>query len=201
MKTVLKKPKRITVCVLLVLAAAILIPYAVYECTTYSSEGARQYAAELSDRKATDFFWCSINEKVYYIPKDGDHAKPQEMFVFTQLSLDARQKFEAAVKMGDNVGVYVYPSPQGEKYDLSLENRVFFSANEKRISKCVYIISTNGIEKTYEKSFIDESPLIFQIENIGKAFNVTTKIINVKFYDRDGNLIEEFDTPDYDDQY
>lgn len=201
MKTVLKKSRKIIVCVLLVLAADILIPYAVYIGTTYSSEGARQYAAELSDRKATDFFWCSINEKVYYIPKDGDHAKPQEMFVFTQLSLDARQKFEAAAKMGDNVGVYVYPSPQGEKYDLSLENRVFFSANEKHISKCVYIISTNGIEKTYEKSFIDESPLIFQIENIGKAFNVTTKIINVKFYDRDGNLIEEFDTPDYDDQY
>ena len=78
---------------------------------------------------------------------------------------------------------------------------MFFSANEKRISKCVYIISTNGIEKTYEKSFIDESPMIFQIENIGEAFNVTTKIINVKFYDRDGNLIEEFDTPDHDKQY
>lgn len=201
MKTVLKKSRKITVCVLLVLAAAILIPYTVYECNTFSYESAQQYAAVLSDRKASDFFWCSIDEKVYYIPENGDHAKPQEMFVFTQLSLDARQKFEAAVKMGDDVGVYVCPSPQGEKYDLPLENRVFFSANEKRISKCVYIISTNGIEKTYEKSFIDESPLIFQIENIGKAFNVTTKIINVKFYDRDGNLIEEFDTPDYDDQY
>lgn len=201
MKTVLKRLIKTIVCVLLVLTAASLILYAVYIGTTLSPEGARQYATEHSDRNASDFFWCNINEKVYYIPKDGDHTKPQELFVFTQLPADARQKFEAAVKMGDDVGVYVYPSPQGEKYDLSLENRVYFSANEKHISKCVYVISTNGIEKTYEKGFIDEAPLIFEIENIGKAFNVTTKIINVKFYDRDGNLIEEFDTPDYAPQY
>lgn len=201
MKTVLKRSIKIIVCALLVLVAASLILYAAYIGATYSPEGARQYAAEHSDRNASDFFWCSINERVYYIPKDGDYIKPQELFVFKQLPIDGRQKFEAAAKMGDNVGVYVYPSPQGEKYDLPLENRVFFSANEKHILKCVYIISTNGIEKTYEKSFIDESPLIFEIENIGKAFNVTTKIINVKFYDREGNIIEEFDTPDHDDQY
>lgn len=201
MKTVLKKLIKIIVIVLLVLTAASLILYAVYIGTTLSAEGARQYASEHSDRNASDFFWCNINEKVYYIPKNGDQTKPQELFVFKQLPTDARQKFEAAVKMGDDVGVYVYPSPQGEKYDLSLENRVYFSANEKHISKCVYIISTNGIEKTYEKGFIDKAPLIFEIENIGEAFNVTTKIINVKFYDREGNLIEEFDTPDYAPQY
>lgn len=201
MKTVLKKLIKIIVIVLLVLVAASLILYAVYIGTTLSAEGARQYASEHSDRNASDFFWCNINEKVYYIPENGDQTKPQELFVFKQLPTDARQKFEAAVKMGDDVGVYVYPSPQSEKYDLSLENRVYFSANEKHISKCVYIISTNGIEKTYEKGFIDEAPLIFEIENIGEAFNVTTKIINVKFYDREGNLIEEFDTPDYAPQY
>lgn len=201
MKTVLKKSIKIIVIVLLVLTVAIFTLYAVYIGTTLSPEDARQYAAEHSDRNASDFFGCNIDKKVYYIPENGDQTKPQELFVFKQLPTDARQKFEAAVKMGDDVGVYVYPSPQGEKYDLVLENRVFFSANEKHISRCVYIISTNGIEKTYEKTFIAEAPLIFEIENIGEAFNVTTKIINVKFYDRDGNLIEEFDTPDYAPQY
>lgn len=94
MKTVLKKLIKIIVIVLLVLVAASLILYAVYIGTTLSAEGARQYASEHSDRNASDFFWCNINEKVYYIPKNGDQTKPQELFVFKQLPTDARQNLK-----------------------------------------------------------------------------------------------------------
>ncbi len=186
---------------ILILAAAGIIRYAVYIGTSLSSEDSRAYVTEHSDRKATEFLVCTLNGNLYYIPKDGDTTKPQELFVFKQLPVSDRRKFIAEVKMGENVGVYSYPSPQGEEYGLDLENRVYFSANEKHINRCVYVISTNGIEMTYEKGFPSESPYLFELENIGTAFNVTTKIINLKFYDADGNLVEEFDTPDHSSEY
>lgn len=200
----MKKPHRkliiILACVILIPAAGI-IRYAVYIGTSLSPEDGRAYVIEHSDRKATEFLVCTLNGNLYYIPKNGDTTKPQELFVFKELPLSGRLKFIDEAKMGKDVGVYSYPSPQGEEYGLELENRVYFFANEKHICRCIYVISTNGIEMTYEKGFPSESPYLFELENIGTAFNVTTKIINLKFYDVDGNLVAEFDTPDHSPVY
>lgn len=201
MKKAHRKLIIILACVILILAAAGIIRYAVYIGTSLSSEDSRTYVTEHSDRKATEFLVCTLNGNLYYIPENGDTTKPQELFVYKQLPVSDRRKFIAEVKMGENVGVFSYPSPQGEEYGLDLENRVYFSANEKHINRCVYVISTNGTEKTYEKWVACEMPFIIELENIGTAFNVITKIINVKFYDADGNLVEEFDTPDHSSEY
>lgn len=198
-----KKKTKIFLCVFSVLAAIVLAAYGIYMGTTLSIDDVNRYTVEHSERNADKFYsiYPDSSDYAFFIAQNGDSSKLQEMFVFERLDLFNRYKLIEEVRSASDVGVYSYRSPDGLKYRMILENFVYFSDNQKDIGKCVYVVSTNGIEKTYEKSFIDESPMIFQIENIGEAFNVTTKIINVKFYDRDGNLVEEFDTPDHDNRY
>lgn len=196
-----KKIKRL-LCVLSVLVVVVLAAYGIYMGTTLSIDDVNQYVVEHSKRNADDFYMINPqgSDYMFLIARNGDSSKPQEMFVFKPLDFFKRFKLIDEVRSASDVGVYSYRSPDGLKYRMILENFMYFSDNKKDIGKCVYVVSTNGIEKTYETG-ITYGAFYFDLVNIGKAFNVTTKIINVKFYDRDGNLIEEFDTPDYAPKY
>lgn len=196
MKINTKKKIKGIVCVLSVLAVVLLAAYGIYMGTTLSIDDVNKYVVEHSERKADEFYsiYPDSSDYAFFIAQNGDSNKPQEMYVFERLDFFTRYKLIDEVKSASNVGVYSYRSPDGLKYRLPLENFVFFSDNQKYIRKCVYVVSTNGIEKTYETG-VRYGALYFDLVNIGKAFNVTTKIINLKFYDEKGNLIEEFDMP------
>lgn len=184
-------------CVLSVLAVALLAALGIYMKTTMSYDEVREYAAEHSCRGADEFFdiWPSGSSGyVFLIAQNGDSGKPQEMYVFESYDFFHRYRFVDQIRSASDVGVYSYRSPQGEKYRMVLENYVYFSDNSKNIGKCKYVISTNGIEKTYEER-MRMGALYFELQNIGQAFNVKTKIISVEFYDRDGNLVEDFRYP------
>lgn len=191
-----KKKTKIFLCVFSVLAAIVLAAYGIYMGTTLSIDDVNRYTVEHSERNADKFYsiYPDSSDYAFFIAQNGDSSKLQEMFVFERLDLFNRYKLIEEVRSASDVGVYSYRSPDGLKYRMILENFVYFSDNQKDIGKCVYVVSTNGIEKTYEAG-IHYGAFYFDLVNIGKAFNVTTKIINVKFYDRDGNLIEEFSMP------
>lgn len=191
-----KKKTKIFLCVFSVLAVAVLAAYGIYMGTTLSIDDVNRYTVERSERNADKFYsiYPGSSDYAFFIAQNGDSSKFQEMFVFERLNLFNRYKLIDEVRSASDVGIYSYRSPDGLKYRKILENFVYFSDNQKDIGKCVYVVSTNGIEKTYE-SGIHYGAFYFDLVNIGKAFNVTTKIINVKFYDREGNLIEEFSMP------
>lgn len=196
MKIKTKKKIKVLVCVFSVLAVVLLAAYGIYMGTTLSIDDVNKYVVEHSERNADEFYsiYPDSSDYAFFIAQNGDSSKPQEMYVFERLDFFTRYKLIDEVRSASNVGVYSYRSPDGLKYRLPLENFVFFSDNQKHICKCVYVVSTNGIEKTYETG-VRYGALYFDLVNIGKAFNVTTKIINLKFYDEKGNLIEEFDMP------
>ena len=179
MKINTKKQIKRLLCVLSVLVVVLLAAYGIYMGTTLSIDDVNKYVVEHSERNADEFYsiYPDSSDYAFFIAQNGDSSKPID-----------------EVRSASNVGVYSYRSPDGLKYRLPLENFVFFSDNQKHIRKCVYVVSTNGIEKTYETG-VRYGALYFDLVNIGKAFNVTTKIINLKFYDEEGNLIEEFDMP------